>query len=66
MLAEPGDGPKKQLKDPSNLAEVPTVSTTTSIHLKGFPKPEVSIRKEMEPVRKGSASARRARNLRLA
>lgn len=59
-------GPKGQLKDPSDLAETPTASTTTSIHLKGFPKPEVSVRRKMGPLRKGPASARRALSLRLA
>lgn len=44
-LQSQGMGPKGQLKDPSDLAEVPKVSTTTSIHLKAFPKLEVSVRK---------------------
>lgn len=45
-----------QLKDASDLAEAPTASTITSIHLKGIPKPEVRIRREMGPLRKGPAS----------
>lgn len=35
-------GIKGQLKDPSDLAEAPTVSATASVDLKGFPSLEES------------------------
>lgn len=59
------DGPEGQLKDPCDLAEAPTVSTTASIHQKGFPKPEARER-EMGPLRDSSASPKRALSLRRA
>lgn len=43
-------GPKKQQKEPCDLAEAPTGSVTASVDLKGFPTLEVSVQQRGDGV----------------